>query len=625
MRTEKQSNGTGNPTKNQSTSPPPHAKIGCVAAACLLFLTRFLAEASTCTPVSGFVAGGHWTTANSPYCVQGDVQVYGTLIIDPGVTVRFDGNYEFLVGGQLLVNGTLQAPVFFTPLNGTNCWKGIAFEDAVPGSYFNNTIIEGSCQSGVRITNTPPAFTNCIVRKNYSPTHGGGILADLTPGLPLVMDNCLISNNLAGPYNSGNIYGGGIYVDGSLLLVNQSIVVSNRTQGVTGYGGGVFALNGDCTLENCLISFNAPNATAGDQADGVYFDGGSAGTLRMANCAVATNGIPGSGSVSYYGGSVYVHGGNAQLVNCIISANAHEGLYFYSGRASVINCTVNLNAPGHYGIYSYSSAAGVTNSIVYFNNSNGDQIGGNVTTAYSDVQGSVVEPGVGNINYSPGLCPNQSLIQGSPCIDAGSPDPIYNDVCIDNAGTCTPYSRGTTRNDMGAYGGPGACCWSAPCQGLDIVLEPQSVTTCLNGKATFSVGATGSQPITYQWRFHGTNCQVSSWVNIVGATNATYVINSVQYTNAGCYSVRVSNPAGYLDSSLAQLTVTPVCLSGALYMGLSLSGGVPGQKYGIYSTLSLTPPITWTSNATITQTVGGVLWVDTNSPANKPQKYYKAQ
>jgi hypothetical protein len=58
-------------------------------------------------------------------------------------------------------------------------------------------------------------------------------------------------------------------------------------------------------------------------------------------------------------------------------------------------------------------------------------------------------------------------------------------------------------------------------------------------------------------------------------------------------------------------------------MGLNITGGVPGQQYNIFSTPSLSEPITWTTDATFTQTVAGVLWIDTNSPANKPQKFYK--
>ena len=40
------------------------------------------------------------------------------------------------------------------------------------------------------------------------------------------------------------------------------------------------------------------------------------------------------------------------------------------------------------------------------------------------------------------------LANGSPAIDAGDPNPIYDDVNF-------PPSRGEVRNDMGAYGGPG--------------------------------------------------------------------------------------------------------------------------------------------------------------------------
>jgi len=404
MNTEKQRNGTGNPTRNQGISPPPGARIAWRVTVCLLTLAGSLHLAQAATSICGPVSGGHWTTNGSPYVVTCDVQVYGTLTIDPGVVVRFDGNYEFQAGGQLHVNGTTNDYVYFKPV-GTNCWKGIAFVDAVPGSYFNGTIIEGACQSGVRITNTPPAFTNCIIRNNYSPTHGGGILADLSPALTLVMNYCHISNNLAGPYNSGGIYGGGIYVDGSLLLV-QSTVKSNRTRGVSGYGGGIFAVNGDCTMQNCTIAFNAANATSVDTAGGIYYSDSSGKTLQMANCSMDTNGIR-NANTDYGGGGLLVYQGKAKLVNCISRGNASQGLRFHAGQASVVNCTVVANE--HQGIYSDGASAGVTNCIVYFNYNNGDQIGGSVTVRYSDVQGSTVEPGEGNINYSPGLCPNYSL------------------------------------------------------------------------------------------------------------------------------------------------------------------------------------------------------------------------
>jgi hypothetical protein len=175
---------------------------------------------------------------------------------------------------------------------------------------------------------------------------------------------------------------------------------------------------------------------------------------------------------------------------------------------------------------------------------------------------------------------------------------------------------------LGAYGGPGACCWNGTCTALEIRSQPVATTACVGGQAPFGVGVTGTQPITYQWRFHGTS-PVGTPTDIIEATNATYTISGVQSNNAGWYSVRVSNPLGGLDSSVALLTVTPVCVSADLYMGLNITGGVPGQQYNIFSTPSLTEAISWTTEATFTQTAPGVLWIDTNAPANKPKMYYK--
>src|SRR4030095_8478596 len=51
-----------------------------------------------------------------------------------------------------------------------------------------------------------------------------------------------------------------------------------------------------------------------------------------------------------------------------------------------------------------------------------------------------------------------------------------------------------------------------------ITNQPQSITVSKGNPATFSVTATGTQPLTYQWRKNG--------ANINGATNSTYTIAS---------------------------------------------------------------------------------------------------
>lgn len=81
-----------------------------------------------------------------------------------------------------------------------------------------------------------------------------------------------------------------------------------------------------------------------------------------------------------------------------------------------------------------------------------------------------------------------------------------------------------------------------------ITAQPQSITISQGNTATFSVTATGNPAPTYQWRKGSTN--------ISGATAATYSITNVQPSNAGTYSVVVTNSAGSVTSNNATLTVT---------------------------------------------------------------------
>ena len=79
-----------------------------------------------------------------------------------------------------------------------------------------------------------------------------------------------------------------------------------------------------------------------------------------------------------------------------------------------------------------------------------------------------------------------------------------------------------------------------------ITTQPVSLARFVGQAATFSVVASGPN-LNYQWRRNG--------INIAGATNASYTISSVQTTQAGNYSVMISNPAGSVTSNNAALTV----------------------------------------------------------------------
>jgi hypothetical protein len=77
--------------------------------------------------------------------------------------------------------------------------------------------------------------------------------------------------------------------------------------------------------------------------------------------------------------------------------------------------------------------------------------------------------------------------------------------------------------------------------------QPQSLTVKQGSNATFTVTASGSAPLSYQWRFNATN--------IAGANASSYTRSNAQTNHAGPYSVVVSNAAASITSSVATLTV----------------------------------------------------------------------
>lgn len=86
-----------------------------------------------------------------------------------------------------------------------------------------------------------------------------------------------------------------------------------------------------------------------------------------------------------------------------------------------------------------------------------------------------------------------------------------------------------------------------------IVTPPRAQTNSLGGVATFSVIASGSPPLSYQWRKN--DVDLADDVRISGATSNLLVIAGLKFADAGSYSVRVANDHDSVVSSAAVLTV----------------------------------------------------------------------
>ena len=81
-----------------------------------------------------------------------------------------------------------------------------------------------------------------------------------------------------------------------------------------------------------------------------------------------------------------------------------------------------------------------------------------------------------------------------------------------------------------------------------ITSGPINTTVSAGSRATLTVSASGSTPLSFQWRRNG--------INLSGQTSAILVLNNCTSADAGSYSVQVSNSMGSQTSADATLTVT---------------------------------------------------------------------
>ena len=155
-----------------------------------------------------------------------------------------------------------------------------------------------------------------------------------------------------------------------------------------------------------------------------------------------------------------------------------------------------------------------------------------------------------------------------------------------------------------------------------ITSQPQSTNINIGANVTFTVAATGTGPLSYQWRFNS--------ADIPGATTNSYTRSNIQLTNAGNYSVVVSNVAGTATSNDAVLTVIQpeppqmgsVTLLSDGRIRLQISGA-PGH-YGIDSATNLTgSPLDWSELTNFFTTTNPFEFTD--STTNGPRRFYRAK
>ena len=566
-------------------------RLGLVSSVCASLFVIAPSPAQCGTTISGNAFNTTWTRQGSPYCVQQSIQV-GHLNIEAGVEVLAAPGVTITVATWLRAIGTRAAPIVFRPRDAAR-WGGLVFQGPVPptnASLLHACVVRGAAASGIRILDNDRVHLEaCVLRDNHSAGDGGGLDVRLASGALTVVD-CEISSNRA-TANGGGVHA--ILGDGAWLFLQRCTIRGNATNlaNVRGtyVGGGVRVL-GNLALDSCLIAGNSiSTATCGGtiaaRGGGVHVSGSAAiaNSVILANrCETYTEtSTCGSQNGLAEGAGIYMDG-DAFVTSTVIARNLAaargqvgtargSGMFIVSASTAMRNVTIARNLGD--GLFVGSATADVRNSILWFNA--GAQTTGPATICYSNVQGGS-SGCTGNIDFNPLFAGNgerpedYALHALSPCVDAGDPASVYDDVC-------NPPSWGSRRNDIGATGGPASCGFRGPAQ-------------LLCAGRTYGDLRAKADSLLLDWAFTGTTPPYPGTLTITGGAPNGPAVLALSLNEAEAVVGRLT----ILVDPASGLSFLPLTLdgSGSMRLPLPLYQPAPSGLVFFLQAFDLAPEVT---------------------------------
>jgi len=236
-------------------------------------LSRLFFLAASATYVEGNIDQDTvWTLVDSPFVVINDVVVkpYGTLTIEPGVEVRFGGNFSLIVEGTLTAIGTQENKITFTsnkhePEGGD--WNAIRF--------MNRTQLSTMMYCIVKYATNGLTIQNGYVRIENSEISENEVGISITGDNQVTLQNNILRANGDGVFLTGNS-ASGINMRQNLVLLSTksgielnadnytNTVIWNNTISSNNYG---FLVSGgtETRITNNSISYNSI---------GIFYEGG---------------------------------------------------------------------------------------------------------------------------------------------------------------------------------------------------------------------------------------------------------------------------------------------------------------------------------------------------------------
>ncbi len=388
-----------------------------------------------------------------------------------------------------------------------NCGYGWDYGNGRHGSYVltSSTTIEQLYQA-VRLTNDPV---------QYNPADSNAI-----PNF----QNLIITNGAILTVNAWNGSSGGrivLKVEASLFVASGSGISANGigyrggSQSYSGYGSYYAGIQGESYTGNQTVS---PNANYG---------GGGGG-----NSCGSSGGSP----LSYGGGGGGYGGGGGGTIQGFCGYGANGGGAYGDG-------AIDTDFLGSGGGGTFSS--GETGAGGNGGGSINLVVGNLQVSGFVQCNGAAGTSGGGGSGGSIVMRVSKAFLGTNTVTSTGGAGGGYNNNGGGGVGRIAIYYA------EGFSGSTSPTAYALLDTNSDNVTvftnQPAAQISSLGSNVVFSVGESGFSPFFYQWYFNNTA--------ILGATNQTFLLANLAFTNQGNYSVAVSNVVGIVVSTNAYLTV----------------------------------------------------------------------
>lgn len=237
------------------------------------------------TSISAGEVSGTWIKANSPYQINGNINVHkdSTLKIGPGVRVEFQGKYKLVVNGHINCEGTASDKITFTAANKADGWEGM---EVLKNTSRTDSLIFDYC-----------VFEYAKYYALSAPYHGAVYVGESI--------NTRISNSLF--YRNKSNVGGGLFIskNNNALVYETDFVENEVTSHNFGFvtpdsivhGSALFSIENNLEIKFChfkknsIYSMDTEDSIKGMGKGVLYFDEGfpGAGSFKISNCKFSEN------------------------------------------------------------------------------------------------------------------------------------------------------------------------------------------------------------------------------------------------------------------------------------------------------------------------------------------------